>query len=314
MASSAGETAIQPTRRGRLPQFRTKLANSENLYGLAFVGPLIIGLILFTYGPVLYSGWLSLNEGDFLRPPVWVGLNNYVRAMNDDLARKALINTAYYVIITVPLGIALSLLLATAMNQKLRGIVGYRAIFFLPTITSAVAISLMWAWMYNPQFGVINTALRAIGMKGPKWLASPDWAMPAIMIMAIWRGVGYNMLLFLAGLQGIPKELMEAAEIDGANTVQRFFRITLPLLSPTTFMLIVLSIIGGFQVFEYSYVMTRGGPLYSTLTLVLLVYQRAFETFEMGYASALAYILFAILLVLTVIQFRMQKRWVNYDL
>ena len=314
MATSTGETGIQPTRRERLPQFRAKRAISENLYGLAFVGPLIIGLILFTYGPVIYSGWLSLNEGDFLRPPVWVGLDNYVRAMNDDLAHKALINTIYYVIITVPVGIVLALLLATAMNQKLRGIVGYRAIFFLPTITSAVAISLMWAWMYNPQFGVINTALRAIGLHGPKWLASPDWAMPAIMIMAIWRGVGYNMLLFLAGLQGIPNELMEAAAIDGANAVQRFFRITLPLLSPTTFMLIVLSIIGGFQVFEYSYVMTRGGPLYSTLTLVLLVYQRAFETFEMGYASALAYILFAILLVLTIVQFRMQRRWVNYDL
>jgi multiple sugar transport system permease protein len=314
MASSAGEAVMQPTMKGRLTRLRTRLANSENLYGLAFVGPLLLGLILFTYGPVLYSAWLSLNEGDFIRPLQWVGAANYSRAINDDLAWKALINTAYYVIITVPAGIALSLLLAMAMNQKLRGIVGYRAIFFLPTITSAVAISLMWAWMYNPQFGVINTALKAIGMKGPKWLASPDWAMPAIMIMAVWRGLGYNMLLFLAGLQGIPKELLEAAEIDGANAVQRFFRITLPLLSPTTFMLIVLSIIGGFQVFEYSYVMTRGGPLYSTLTMVLLIYQRGFETFEMGYASALAYILFAILLVLTIVQFRMQRRWVNYDL
>ncbi len=314
MASSSPEVALQPTGKERLAQLGARLARNENLYGLAFVGPLVIGLILFTYGPVLYSGWLSLNEGDFIRPLQWVGLNNYAQALNDDLARKALINTAYYVVITVPIGIALALLLATAMNQKLRGIIGYRAIFFLPTITSAVAISLMWAWMYNPQFGVINTALRAIGMKGPKWLASPDWALPAIMIMSIWRGLGYNMLLFLAGLQGIPNELLEAAEIDGANAVQRFFRITLPLLSPTTFMLVVLSIIGGFQVFEYSYVMTRGGPLYSTLTMVLLIYQRAFETFEMGYASALAYILFVILLVLTVIQFRMQRRWVNYDL
>jgi multiple sugar transport system permease protein len=298
----------------RLRQLRFKLANSENLYGLAFVGPLIIGLIVFTYGPVIYSAWLSLNEGDYLRPPVFVGLANYARALHDELVGRALLNTAYYVVVTVPTGIALALLLATAMNQKLRGIVFYRAIYFLPTITSAVAISLMWAWMYNPQFGLINTTLRAIGIKGPKWLASPDWAMPAIMIMAIWRGLGYNMLLFLAGLQSIPKELMEAAEIDGANAAQRFFRITLPLLSPTTFMLVVLSIIGGFQIFEYSYVMTRGGPLYSTLTAVLMIYQKGFETFEMGYASALAYVLFAIILVLTIIQFRMQSRWVSYDL
>ena len=302
------------TARDRLRHLRFKLANSENLYGLAFVGPLIIGLIVFTYGPVIYSAWLSLNEGDYLRPPVFVGLANYARALQDELVGRALLNTAYYVIITVPVGIALALLLATAMNQKLRGIVFYRAIYFLPTITSAVAISLMWAWMYNPQFGLINTTLKAIGIKGPKWLASPDWAMPAIMIMAIWRGLGYNMLLFLAGLQSIPKELMEAAEIDGANAAQRFFRITLPLLSPTTFMLVVLSIIGGFQIFEYSYVMTRGGPLYSTLTAVLMIYQKGFETFEMGYASALAYLLFAIILVLTVIQFRMQSRWVHYDL
>jgi multiple sugar transport system permease protein len=173
---------------------------------------------------------------------------------------------------------------------------------------------MMWMWMYNPQFGVINSLLKTIGLKGPKWLASPDWAMPAIMIMAIWRGLGYNMLLFLAGLQGIPKELHEAAEIDGANAVQRFLRVTFPLLSPTTFMLVVLSIIGGFQVFEYSYIMTGGGPLYSTLTIVLLIYQRGFETFEMGYASALAYVLFAIILVLTIVQFRVQRSWVHYEL
>jgi multiple sugar transport system permease protein len=204
--------------------------------------------------------------------------------------------------------------LAVAMNQNLRGIVFYRSIFFLPTITSAVAISLMWSWMYNPQFGVINGILKLIGIKGPKWLAHPDWAMPAIIIMSIWRGLGYNMLLFLAGLQGIPQELQEAAQIDGANAVQRFLHVTFPLLSPTTFMLVVLGIIGGFQVFEYSYVMTNGGPLYSTLTVVLLIYQRAFVTFEMGYASALAYVLFAAILVLTIIQFRLQTRWVHYEL
>ena len=299
---------------GRLQRFWAAVWNSENLYGAAFVGPLVLGLIVFTYGPVIYAAYLSLNEGDYIRPLKWVGVANYTRAFSDELVGKAMGNTAYFVVGTVPAGIALALLLAMAMNQKLRGIVFFRSIFFLPTITSAVAISLMWAWMYNPQFGVINTLLKAVGIKGPKWLASSEWAMPSIIIMAIWRGLGYNMLLFLAGLQSVPKELLEAAAIDGANSIQRFFRVTLPLLSPTTFMLVVLSVIGGFQVFEYSYVMTRGGPLYSTLTVVLLIYQRAFETFEMGYASALAYILFAIILVLTIIQFRMQSRWVHYEL
>ncbi len=314
MTTSTSARASHAARSGRHPRSRASILNSENLYGIAFVGPLIIGLIVFTYGPVRYAAYLSLNEGDYIRPLKWVGFANYSRAFSDELVGKAMSNTAYYVAGTVPLGIALALLLAVAMNQKLRGIVFFRSIFFLPTITSAVAISLMWAWMYNPQFGVINTMLKAVGIRGPKWLASPTWAMPSIIIMSVWRGLGYNMLLFLAGLQSIPKELQEAAAIDGANSIQRFFRVTLPLLSPTTFMLLVLSIIGGFQVFEYSYVMTRGGPLYSTLTVVLLIYQRAFETFEMGYASALAYILFAIILVLTIIQFRMQSRWVHYEL
>jgi multiple sugar transport system permease protein len=281
---------------------------------LAFVGPLVFGLIVFTYGPVVAAAGLSFAKGDYIGTPEWVGLGNYARAFQDELLWKALGNTAYYVVGTVPAGIVLSLALALAMNQQLRGIVFYRAIFFLPTITSAVAISLMWMWMYNPEFGIINSIVRLVGLKGPKWLASPAWAMPAIMIMSVWRGLGYNMLLFLAGLQGIPKEFYEAAEIDGADAWQRFLHITFPLLSPTTFMITVLSIIGGFQVFEYSYVMTRGGPLYSTLTMVLLIYQRGFETFEMGYASAIAYILFAIVLVLTILQFRMQSRWVHYEL
>jgi len=291
-----------------------RIKNNENVYGAAFVGPLVVGLVVFTYGPVVAAAYLSFTKGDYISTPVWVGLSNYNRAFHDDIFWKALGNTAYYVVGTVPAGIVLSLALALAMNQELRGIVFYRAVFFLPTITSAVAISLMWSWMYNPEFGIVNALLRAVGLKGPMWLASPDWAMPAIMIMSVWRGLGYNMLLFLAGLQGIPRELYEAAEIDGAGSWRRFLHVTFPLLSPTTFMIAVLSIIGGFQVFEYSYVMTQGGPLYSTLTVVLLIYQRGFETFEMGYASAIAYLLFAIILVLTIFQFRGQSRWVHYEL
>ena len=287
---------------------------SENLYGLAFVGPMVLGLLVLTYGPVLYSFYLSFTRGDFISSPVWIGLSNYSRALHDEVFWKSLSNTAYYVVGSVPIGIALSLLLALAMNQKLRGIIFYRAIFFLPTITSSVAVSVMWMWMYNPQFGVFNTLLDHVGIRGPGWLGSPEWAMPAIIIMSVWRGLGYDMLLFLAGLQGIPDSLYEAAEIDGAGSWHRFLHVTFPLLSPTTFMIAVLSVIGGFQVFEYSYVMTQGGPLYSTYTIVLMVYNMAFVTFEVGYAAALSYVLFAIILVLTIVQFKGQSRWVFYEL
>ncbi len=291
-----------------------RLKNSENLYGVIFVGPIVFSLLVFTYGPVLVALYLSFCKGDYLSTPLWVGAANYARALHDPIFWKSLTNTACYVLGTVPLGMALSLALALAMNQELRGIVFYRCIFFLPTITSSVAISMMWGWMYNPEFGLINELLARIGIKGPMWLASVEWALPAIMIMSIWRGLGYNMLLFLAGLQGIPRELYEAAEIDGAAAWRRFLHVTFPLLSPTTFMIAILSIIGGFQIFEYSYVMTHGGPLYATMTVVLMIYSRAFETFEMGYASALSYALFAVILLLTLVQWKGQSRWVFYEL
>ena len=291
-----------------------RLREGEDLYGLAFLGPLTIGLLVFSYGPVLAAFYLSLTKGSYLVTPKWVGLANYSHALSDPVVWRALRNTAYYVVGTVPTGIVLGLALALAMNQQLHGIVFYRAIFFLPTITSSVAVAVMWAWMYNPDFGVINALLEVVGIKGPTWLASPRWAMPAIIIMSIWRGLGYDMLLFLAGLQGIPKEFYEAAEIDGAGTWQRFRHITAPLLSPTTFMIAVLATIGSFQVFEYSYVMTRGGPMYSTMTMVLLIFQRGFESAEVGYASAIAYLLFAVILALTLVQLRGQSRWVHYEL
>ena len=291
----------------------SRLMNNENMVGYLFVAPLIVGLIVFTYGPVVASFGLSFTKGDYISTPEWIGLDNYRALLDDKLFWQSMRNTLYYVIGVVPAGMVLSLLLALAMNQKLRGIVFFRTIFFLPTITSSVAISLMWLWIYNPEFGALNFLLRQIGIKGPAWLSTPEWAMPAVMIMAVWRGLGYNMLIYLAGLQGIPDIYYEAAEIDGAGTWAKFWNITVPLLSPTTFMLLILGLIGAFQVFEYTYVMTQGGPVYATLTLVLHVYNNAFRSFQMGYASALAYVLFFILLGLTIIQFRLQKRWVHYE-
>lgn len=290
-----------------------RLANNEHVIGYTFVAPLIVGLLIFTYGPVLAAFGLSFTKGDYISTPKWIGLGNYQALIEDDLFWKSLQNTLYYVAGVVPAGLILSLLLALALNQKLRGIVFFRSIFFLPSITSSVAISLMWLWIYNPEFGVLNFLLKQVGVKGPAWLSTTEWAMPAVMIMAVWRGLGYNMLIFLAGLQGIPEVYYEAAEIDGAGGWAKFRHITVPLLSPTTFMLLILSLIGAFQVFEYTYVMTDGGPLYSTLTLVLHVYNNAFRSFKMGYASALAYVLFFILLALTIVQFKFQEHWVHYE-
>lgn len=291
----------------------SRLINNENFVGYLFVAPLILGLIVFTYGPVLAAFVLSFTKGDYISTPKWIGLDNYANLLDDKLFWKSMQNTLYYVAGVVPAGMALSLLLALAMNQKLRGIIFFRSIFFLPTISSSVAISLMWLWIYNPEFGALNFLLDQVGIKGPAWLSSPEWAMPAVMIMAVWRGLGYNMLIYLAGLQGIPEIYYEAAEIDGAGSWAKFWNITLPLLSPTNFMLLILGLIGAFQVFEYTYVMTAGGPVYSTLTLVLHVYNNAFRNFQMGYASALAYVVFFILLILTMIQFWLQRRWVHYE-
>lgn len=291
----------------------SRLMDNENFVGFLFVAPLILGLIVFTYGPVLAAFVLSFTKGDYISTPKWIGLGNYGALLDDKLFWKSLNNTLYYVAGVVPVGMALSLLLALAMNQKLRGIVVFRTIFFLPTISSSVAISLMWLWIYNPEYGALNFLLDQVGIKGPAWLSSPDWAMPAVMIMAVWRGLGYNMLIYLAGLQGIPEIYYEAADIDGAGPWAKFWNITLPMLSPTNFMLLILGLIGAFQVFEYTYVMTSGGPVYSTLTLVLHVYNNAFRNFQMGYASALAYVVFFVLLILTMIQFWLQRRWVHYE-
>jgi multiple sugar transport system permease protein len=308
----AEDTRWSP-RSGRPFAWWERLVNNENFVGYTFIAPLLLGLTIFTYGPVLIALGLSFTKGDYISTPKWIGLDNYSALLKDDLFWTSLKNTLYYVVGVVPIGLLLSLLLALALNQKLRGIVFFRSIFFLPSITSSVAISLMWLWIYNPEFGVLNFLLKLIGIKGPAWLSTTEWAMPAIMIMAMWRGLGYNMLIFLAGLQGVPEVYYEAAEIDGAGAWAKFRHITVPLLSPTTFMILILSLIGAFQVFEYTYVMTDGGPLYSTLTLVLHVYNNAFRSFKMGYASALAYVLFFILLALTIIQFKFQERWVHYE-
>lgn len=274
--------------------------------------PTFIGLLLFSLGAIIASAGISFTDWDVLRPARWVGLSNYERLFRTPLVWQTFGNTLYYTAVIVPVGTALALGLALALNRGLRGIVVLRSLYFMPVISSTVAVSLVWGWLYNQQFGLINYLLSLVGITGPAWLADTTTAMPAVIIMSIWKGLGYNMVIFLAGLQGIPQELYEAAKIDGAGAWERFRHITFPLVSPTTFFIVVLSTIAAFQVFDQTFVMTGGGPAYSTTTLALYIYQNAFQWFHMGYAAALSYVLFGAVAAVIMVQFRVQGRFIFY--
>lgn len=289
------------------------LAAREALTAYLFVLPGLAGFLVFMVIPVVVSLGLSLFEWELLLPPRFAGLSNYQALLKDKQFHQVLRNTVYYVAGVVPLNIVMSLGLALWLNQRLRMIGFYRSVFFLPVVTVTVAVSLIFKFMYEPQVGLINTALRALGLPGPNWLGTTAWAMPALTLMSVWKGFGYNMVLFLAGLQGIPRTVYEAASIDGAGTWQRFRHITLPLLSPTTFFAVVMTIISSFQVFDQARVMTNGGPASATNTIVLYIFQNGFEYFKMGYASAVAWVLFAAIFLLTLLQMRLQRQWVHYD-
>jgi multiple sugar transport system permease protein len=292
---------------------RLSLARQEELLAYLFILPSLLGFIVFLVFPMVASLGISFYDWELLTPPQFVGLKNYVGLVSDVVFRDVVVNTVYYTFGLVPLNLAVSLGLAVWLNTKLRGLTWYRTAFFLPVITVTVAVALIWRWMYEPRAGIIDVALRAIGLPGPAWLGDTHWAMAAIIIMSVWKGFGYNMVLFLAGLQGIPITIYEAAMIDGANAWQRFWRITLPLLSPMVFLAVVLTVISSFQVFDQAYVMTNGGPANATNTIVLYIYQNGFQYFRMGYASAIAWVLFGVIFVFTLAQMRLQGRWVQYE-
>ena len=297
-----------------LRPLRLTLRRQATLAGYLFLLPNIVGFLVFSSIPVLVTLGISTLDWDMIRTPTFVGIGNYaVLVTQDAVFRQVLGNTAFYVVGTVPAGIVLSLLLALAMNAQLRGITFFRAIFFVPVITSAVAVAMVWRWLYNRDFGLINLALHAVGLPAIPWLSSSAWAMPAIILMAIWKRVGYDMVIYLAGLQAIPPQLYEAAQIDGAGRWRRFWHITLPLLTPTTFFISVISIIGSFQVFDLAFILTSGGPGNATNTMVMYVYNQAFQFFHMGYAAAVAWVLFLIILAITLVQWRIQRRWVHYE-
>lgn len=275
------------------------------------IAPWLVGFILFTAGPMLISLWTSFTDWDLLTDPQWVGLENYRSLATDPTFIQSIKVTLAYTAAYVPLDLVGGLLLALLVRPRLRGIGIYRTIFYLPTVFSGVAFVVVWLWMLNPNGGLINLVLRWFGIEGPRWLLDPKYALWSLVMMSFW-GWGRSMALYLGGMQSIPGELYEAAAMDGAGSIRQFFKITLPLLSPIIFFNLVLSIISTFQSFTSAFVATNGGPLDSTLFLVLYIYRQAFEYFHMGYAAALAWVLFAIILVLTLVLLRSQKFWVFY--
>lgn len=295
------------------------LTRLERTWGLLLAGPYIFGLLVFAAGPILFSWAITLFHWDNVGAPSFAGVGNWTRLAGDADFWRAVGNTLYFVAGSVPIGVALSLLLAIAIDRPLYGIGVIRTCVFLPVITSTVAVALVWTWFYDPNFGILNylisLAADALGL-GPvkpiEWLNNPSTAMGAIIAMSIWKSLGYNMVIFLAALQGVPRHLYEAAELDGAGPVGRFLHVTLPSISPITFFVVVVSLIGSFQVFDQVYIMAREGrPAGSTMTIVYYLYKHAFDRGEMGYASTIGTFLFALILVVTGIQLALQKRWVH---
>jgi multiple sugar transport system permease protein len=284
----------------------------QTLWGYLMIAPMMIGFTIFFLIALAASLVLSLTDWDVISAPNWVGISNYTRLPQDEVFVGAMRNTALLTIPNVVLRLFLSMLIAVALNSRIRFRAFYRTLFFMPVLTMPVAIATIWKWLFDPGFGPVNAQLGRLGLPQPEWLNFPETAVIAVVIVLLWSGVGYDMVIFLAGLQNIPREYYEAAQIDGASAFRQFRDITLPLLTPTTFFLTVVAIIGSFQVFDLVYVMTRVGNVNRFPTIVYYIYEEGFQHFRMGYAAAIAWILLAIILVFTLLQFRLQRRWVHY--
>ncbi|HEY3411743.1 MAG TPA: sugar ABC transporter permease [Armatimonadota bacterium] len=291
---------------------RGAMARREALWGYLFVTPPLLGFLIFGFIPILMSLALAFAKWDMFRPPRFAGVSNFARIGADEIVAKSFVNTLVF-FIGVPIGMALSLLLALALNRKIRGINWYRAIYYLPAVSSMVAIALLWQWIFNPEKGLLNMELLKLGVKGPEWLQDPLWVKPALILMGVWGGLGPNLILFLAGLQGVPQSLYEAASIDGAKPWQQFLYVTWPMLTPTTFFISVMGAIGAFQYFGQIYIMTQGGPEHASTSYMFYLWQQAFTYYRMGYASALAWVLGIIIIGVTIVQFRVANRWVFYE-
>ncbi len=292
----------------------SRARRTEALAGYVFISPWLIGFLIFTLGPMIALFYYSFTKWDLIGTPQFVGLQNYIRLWNDPLFWQALKVTALYALGRVPLGIIFGVAIALLLNQKIRFIGFWRVIYYLPVVMPPVAISMIWLWIYNPEYGVLNWFLwQSFGIQGPAWLQDENWVLPALIVMAVWTMLGRNMIIYLSGLQSIARELYEAAAIDGAGAISKFFRITLPLMTPIIFFNLVMGLIDSFKIFTQAYIMTEGGPRNHSLFYVYYLYQQAFKRFNMGYASALAWVFFFIVVTLTLIVFRTSKRWVYYE-
>ncbi len=307
MAISARPTGafLAPRRR-----FRSK----EAVEGYACILPWLIGFLAFVAGPMVAAFAISFTDWSMLTPPRWVGVGNYQRMLADPLFYAVLYNTAFISFLSVPLQLALALVIALGLNEKLRGVALYRTLFYLPSQMPIVASALLWLWVMNPEFGLANAVINLFGLPPLRWLFDPVTVKPSIVLITLWGGIGTPLIIFLAGLQGVPDSLYEAAEIDGAGALARFRHITLPMLSPIIFFNLIIGIIASFQAyFTLVYITTQGGPANTSLIFILYIYFKAFRDFDMGYASTLAWTLFLIVLVLTAINFLLARFWVHYE-
>ena len=301
-----------PSLRRPASRRRSPLAG-ESRWALLFLAPTLIGLAVLSAGPIIATLGISLTKWDLLTAPSFVGPNNYTALLGDARFLSALRNTFFYTATSVPIGLTIALGLALALNQRIRGIAWIRTAYFLPVVTSTIAIALVWQWIYSPDQGLLNEALGLIGIPAQNWLNNPTLAMPAIVAMSIWQGLGVNVIIFLAGLQAIPVELLDAASVDGAGRWARFRGVVLPLLTPSIFFTGVLALINSFQVFDQIFVLERPRATDATITVVYFIYENGFKFFKMGYASAASWILFLIVAVFTAVYFRLQGRWVHYQ-
>ena len=300
-------------RKKSFPKIKVGYRRGETVLAWAMVSPWLAGFLLLTAFPMVASLALSFMDWDMLSAPKWVGLANYEKLFfTDPLALHALKITVIFSLASIPLNIVFGLVIAMLLNTNIRGLSVFRTIYYLPAILSGVAVAILWQWIFSTEFGLLNTALRLFGIEGPAWLGSKIWVLPAFVIMRLWS-VGGGMVIYLAGLQAIPTDLYEAAEIDGANWWQRILRITLPMLSPTIFFQLITGVIFSMQIFTETFIMTDGGPANASLFYMLYLYRQAFQYFKMGYASALAWVFFIAILLLTIILFATAKFWVYYE-
>lgn len=290
------------------------LRRYNNRWGYLFIAPQVLGMLGFMAAPILCSFYLCFVNWDFINPAQWVGMDNFHTVMKDPIFWQSMYNTVYLVIAVVPLTIGIALLLAVCANRPLKGLGAIKASLFLPMVTSTVAISMVWYWLYAPDYGMINIVLyEVLGIQGPGWLTTTEWSKPAVAIMAIWQGFGHTFIILLAGLKGIPKDYYEAAEVDGAGEIRKFFSITFPMLSPVLFFVMVTKILGAFGIFNEVYMITSGGPTNSSYTAMLYLYNYAFRFRRMGEAAVVALVLAAVQIGVSALQFWLSRKWVNYN-